>query len=516
MSGSYLSAIRISIPQTPIAAGDAIKGSVRLDLRVLGEERVGEVRTNLRGILHSSIKRNGRPLTDTIYLVKQSTSVWRRGMPSSSSDILKVPFKFRLPDHLPPSFDFSDSGDSVRISYTVEAVPDRSSTRSTRVEAALTVVPDDPVGVDIKSGLESGWIEAWTGKTAAEHFQRTYGLVGDVTMNLLYPSLPSIPVRARFPFTLDVTTVSSPMLRNDDERIWPSPPTHPREVLAELQQRVHIRIGSESRTYTSPAQSLWGGTTDVGPFVKDWLPSEGDATAGKWKQDMTFRSSFSPLSTPTFRFERVGASEVHVEYSLRINVHFGPHHSLELDIPVVISSGLSKSRGDPPASIVMMSVSDPVQQPGLDSRLSQVELPMSWFRSAHDDTTSSNSLRRVITAPETGPSRARSTAADNSEVSGRLQEYDLPMDYFMTDEESASGVPSRSNAARGAPSARTQGHGYTRSLELLDNSIALMNSELRPGGRHLGVPASIPLRPVRSASPGARRVRNYGAADVPV
>ena len=178
-----------------------MEGSVRLDLRALGAERVGEVRLNLRGILHScvpisgrahsrtetvsrSISRNGRSVTDTVYLIKDSTSIWRRGMPSSSSDVLNAPFKFRLPADLPPSFDFSDGGDSTRISYTIEAVPDHSGVRTSRVEVPLIVVPDDPDGMRVRPALDAGWDGSCTTKMVREQLRRAHDIVGDAAVEV--------------------------------------------------------------------------------------------------------------------------------------------------------------------------------------------------------------------------------------------------------------------------------------------------------------------------------------------
>lgn len=201
MSTWYLSAIRVAAPQKPVVAGDIVEGSVRLDIRALGAERVGEVRVNLSGILHScvplphkvssqtytsrrSISRHGRSLADTASLVKDSISVWRRGMPSSSSDILSVPFKFRLPADLPPSFDFTDAGHSTRISYTIEAVPDHSGVRMARVEVPLTVIPDDPKGGRVRPALDAGWEGPWTTKAVREQLNRAHGVVGDATVEV--------------------------------------------------------------------------------------------------------------------------------------------------------------------------------------------------------------------------------------------------------------------------------------------------------------------------------------------
>ena len=130
---------------------------------------------------------------------------------------------------------------------------------------------------------------------------------------MTYPSLASLPVSASFPFALHVITISPPVSRDDEGTIWPSPPSHPREVLAEVEQRVSIRIGTETRTHAAPVASMWGGATDVGPFEKEWVPSEGDATTGRWWQEMTLRSSFALSGTPSFSFSKDGSSEVHVE-----------------------------------------------------------------------------------------------------------------------------------------------------------------------------------------------------------
>lgn len=98
-----------------------------------------------------------------------------------------------------------------------------------------------------------------------------------------------------------------------------------------------------------------------------------------------------------------------------------------------------------------------------------------WFLPVPADEDTSYPLRRVITAPDSRPPRLR---PDNDErLSRRLQQHDLPMcvicvlsptiacswpdtrDWFATEE----GV--RSNGARAG------NHGYTRSLDLLDNSM---------------------------------------------
>lgn len=105
-------------------------------------------------------------------------------MPSSSSDILNIPFKFRLPADLPPSFDFNDTGDSARITYTIEAVPDHSGIRTSRVEVPLTVVPDDPEGGRVRPALDAGWDGSWTTKVVREQLCRAHGLIGDATMEV--------------------------------------------------------------------------------------------------------------------------------------------------------------------------------------------------------------------------------------------------------------------------------------------------------------------------------------------
>ncbi|KAH9916026.1 uncharacterized protein B0H18DRAFT_1039307 [Fomitopsis serialis] len=460
MTWSYLSAIRISSSQTHVAAGGIVEGTVRLDIRALGEERVGEV----------------------------------GDFPFLGHFMVPFGFAFQLSNGIPPSFNFNDEGNSVRISYIVEAVPDHSGIRSGRVESPVTVVPNDPDGAQAELQLAQGWAGPWTTKTIAEQFRRVHGL-------LTYPSLPAFPASSSIPFTLHVVTISSTMSRNDGGTIWPSPPSHPREILAELQQRVYIRVGPESRVFTSPVKSLWG-TVDVGPLDKEWIPAEGDASTGQWKQEMTFKSSFAPSSAPTLAFSRAGAGEVCVEYSLRINVHFGSHYSLTQNIPVVICPGSVRNSVDETTTATMEATQ---QRHRLDQGL------VSLRSGGATDNDSTSPLCRVITAPETRPPRPIPANRESSGLVGRLQQHEIPMSELV--------APGALSETITPSNATLRGHGYSRSLDLLDNSIALMENSLRPYGTTRGF---VPLRPTRSVSPArgppvsrSGRIRNFGAADVP-
>lgn len=209
---------------------------------------------------------------------------------------------------------------------------------------------------------------------------------------LTYPSMPSLPLSATIPFTLRVITVSPPLSRDDNSTIWPAPPSHPREVLAEVEQYVSIRIGAETRTHAAPMASMWGGVMDVGPFEKQWLPCEGDTARGQWRQEMTLRSSFALPGPPSFFFARNGSSEVQVEvmllpsrripiltsriqYALRVTTHFGSHYSLTQNVPVVVSSGCSKGLASED-SVTSTEEQAAPQPRGIESRLSRLEPPM--------------------------------------------------------------------------------------------------------------------------------------------
>ena len=165
-----------------------------------------------------------------------------------------------------------------------------------------------------------------------------------------------LPLSAAIPFALSVVTVSKPLPRTYDKRVWPTPPLRPREVKLLLKQSIRVRSRTFERTHTLPLSSLWG-SVDIERLPDEWLPYNDKKQRGRWKQETVFTSVFRLRCPPAFRFSRLGYEvEVQVrilllfrtcssltpclQYCLYVMVRLGRLRSLSTVIPVTVSSGV--------------------------------------------------------------------------------------------------------------------------------------------------------------------------------
>ena len=60
---------------------------------------------------------------ETRPLVNEEQSLWTKGSayPPAESDVLRIPFQFRLPENLPPSFHYDGIGKRASVLYSVKA-----------------------------------------------------------------------------------------------------------------------------------------------------------------------------------------------------------------------------------------------------------------------------------------------------------------------------------------------------------------------------------------------------------
>lgn len=109
--------------------------------------------------------RNDR--TQRVQLIHDTQSLWHQGSdlyPPPSSHILRLPFKFTLPSHLPPSCDFTGYQKSGTIGYFVEVVGKRDLLHmDKRVLIAFPVIQQDSEGAQLRALFmgASGWQGAW-------------------------------------------------------------------------------------------------------------------------------------------------------------------------------------------------------------------------------------------------------------------------------------------------------------------------------------------------------------------
>ena len=134
--------------------------------------------------------------------------------------------------------------------------------------------------------------------------------------------MKALPVFAPIPFTLTVITHSKTMKRGDkssDGPIFPNPPQRPEEINFRLESDVWLRAQSWDTTRQGIFITRLGGlgsgekTTAFGLIHVDvlekiWIP-EGEKTEnGKWKQEVTFKSSFQLNCAPGFSSETMTLS----------------------------------------------------------------------------------------------------------------------------------------------------------------------------------------------------------------
>ncbi len=172
--------ISLSIPSTIYSSGSQVKGEVLLDFRQLTQDKIQEVHVKLRGFLQTYvpihapflnsctnsplpvcrlITRDKTTLREVQPLIYSNLSVWSHGSeyPAPGSDILRLPFCFRLPDTLPPSLQYHGFQKSASVLYSVTAVGVRPGTfqMNRRIRAPLVILPTDQLGMQVRRTIPS-------------------------------------------------------------------------------------------------------------------------------------------------------------------------------------------------------------------------------------------------------------------------------------------------------------------------------------------------------------------------
>ena len=105
------------------------------------------------------ITRDKTTLREVQPLIHSNLSVWSHGSeyPAPGSDLLRLPFCFRLPDTLPPSFQYQGFQKSASVLYSVTAVGVRPGTfqMNRRIRTPLVILPMDQLGMQVRRTLPS-------------------------------------------------------------------------------------------------------------------------------------------------------------------------------------------------------------------------------------------------------------------------------------------------------------------------------------------------------------------------
>ena len=176
-------ALAVYYPPAVYTPGSIIEGEVELNFRQIREDDIDEVHVKLRGISYTyvtHVRAEPVPYTDLasprrcinqdkvtleekVSLAHDTISLWSRGgaYPSPGTDIMRIPFRFKLPsEQLPPSFKFQSSWQWAHVKYSVTAVGARKGrlTANRRHRVPFAVLPHDEVGTALRlENATHGW-----------------------------------------------------------------------------------------------------------------------------------------------------------------------------------------------------------------------------------------------------------------------------------------------------------------------------------------------------------------------
>ena len=114
---------------------------------------------------------------ETRRLVNEEQSLWTKGSayPPAESDVLRIPFQFRLPENLPPSFHYDGIGKRASVLYSVKATGARPGLLKfdKQIAKPIAIVPKDDIAAALRVEDKTGW------KVVPKTQFMTKGLWGD-------------------------------------------------------------------------------------------------------------------------------------------------------------------------------------------------------------------------------------------------------------------------------------------------------------------------------------------------
>ncbi|KAH8107956.1 hypothetical protein BXZ70DRAFT_1003376 [Cristinia sonorae] len=335
--------LELKLPSGVCVGGQILCGEAELHFPQIIEDQLEEVHVKLRGSVYTRVSRqlgNQHVVQrQNIPIVAENISLWTRSsnyMPPADSNVLSIPFEFKLPLDTPPSCQYDAITRHGRIGYFVELVGDLQ-------------------GEQIALGLRSPEMPfPWFVAVAEKKIRR--GFFGDFAstrMELSIPETQAYPLFTPIPYTLRVIAITKPMKKDEVEKnptkpLFPTPPTRPTEVQFRLYRQLWLKAHAFTAKGNEKVSSLGGLETvtsavasglpvNVDVREKEWIPAENDKNMGTWLQETTFRSAFVLTCAPTFQ-----RSTIHLSYTISLKVEFpGIGNNLEASFPILVCSGLS-------------------------------------------------------------------------------------------------------------------------------------------------------------------------------
>ncbi|KAI0684324.1 hypothetical protein C8Q76DRAFT_804011 [Earliella scabrosa] len=343
--------ITISLPPAIYCAGSWVEGDVILNVRLLFEDNVQEVRLTLRGAAQTNIEKERRKYRESHTLIQADFDVWRRGTyPEPGTDLIRVPFRFLLPDTLPPSFHYRGWQKSASVLYSITATATRQGAfaLNKKVRTPIVVVQKDTAGSVLRAEPQTEW------RRAHKEEKLRKGLWGEYSTAWVELSVPDmkggLPLFTVLPVVIDIQTTTAPLTRAKadahppDKPIFPAPPAIHSEITCKLVRKAVIRAQGQSTTVESDAAHLLGSLTDRAVDVDTELPEkqwqwlgdpDGDGK-GSWFQRARFQVNVKLSVPPSFR---IGTIEC--QYYLYVKIPFaGLGNDVKVELPVFIVSGI--------------------------------------------------------------------------------------------------------------------------------------------------------------------------------
>ncbi|KAJ6514121.1 hypothetical protein DFH09DRAFT_1374056 [Mycena vulgaris] len=325
------------------APGQTVRGYVTINHWLALKDGLKEVRVDFRGSIETAISESGQYAGAELF--KFTQLVWTNSSTiPNPSDTVEAPFHCRLPESLPPTFAFNDSGLKATTEYSIKVVGTRTETgvfnSNQRLVRTFTVFPAaSPAELSAKKELQSGWGGAWRTVSHTQKLRRgMFGGYARVHAEFKIPDLPTFPraTAVAFVFTLDTLTKLMERGRSpEEEDIFPAPPVNPADVGLSISRTVNITGATRTFSTRSP---LSGGLDDTASpnAVKctvsppEWIAEPGNKKHhGAWKR-----------GTPTFQSE-VEDRKFGVQYALHFFVKFpGMGNNVEFEVPLALHSGI--------------------------------------------------------------------------------------------------------------------------------------------------------------------------------
>ncbi|KAK7039609.1 arrestin-N domain-containing protein [Favolaschia claudopus] len=375
-------AITLNFKNLVRVAGETIEGTVDLNLPLIRKDGIEELRLEMQGIVKTRIYRTYGQVTvvhkQVLPLFEPfNQPLWSASNSSESDDVASYPFRFTIPENLPPSFCYCEkwmSRPSATVRYSLEVVGTRPGVfhRNRRVQRVFLVMPAATASqLEQAETMRQGWSGPWKGNPAEDKIRQ--GIWGDyshVSATLSLPDLPSLPISAPIPYTLTVTTETKTLdhsERPEDKHgkpIFPAPPTQASELSLSLRRKVKYTardagaLHKEKRHDSFDLQKTVGlSDTTESPALRrtqpaeirrvepagdgqvmvdepEWVPGEDGKKKGVWRRSVHFTSLMAlPFAPTTWSAEILEWS-----YKLQITIPFpGVGNDLKLEIPIQLN-----------------------------------------------------------------------------------------------------------------------------------------------------------------------------------